>query len=357
MEPRLRPLSLILLVSQPAQLAAQTPTHISPIGATVDLGQNQNLIPFAWTPTAYQQVHHRDSFSSKAPALITRLRFRLGRGYRNREGRWIDVQISMAASPNDNTTATALFANNVVPGTEVQVFTRKLVSLPNVPDNSWAIAPFAFDVPFQFTGATHLSWRAIVWGNDNNDATFLYPLDMWSFSGTSTTNGLFAGCRSANGAANAIHTASVFRPGQVSTFDANSYVAGRNLPTLLVIGTSGTAWGSVPLPLDLAALGAPGCFLRNDILLTVPGTTSNDLYGAVSVQVAVPFRPDLFGAPVFTQVLFFEAAANSLGVFTSNGLAHTLGRNHGVARIFASGNPFATSGALDRYQALAIGLD
>jgi hypothetical protein len=247
-----------------------------------------------------------------------------------------------------------VFARNVIPGTEVAVFTRKVVKLPTVSDNSWAVAPFRFDAPFPFTGTTHLSWRAHVWGNGNNGRDFDYPLDMFGEPGATTDNGPSTGCASATGTGKAVHTASLLRPGAVSVFEARSYVASGNLPAVLGLGISSTAWGAVPLPLDLAPLGAPGCFLRNDFVLMLGGVTQPYPTGSVAIQISVPPDPGLADAAFYSQFVLLQAAANPMGLFTTNGLRNTLGRDHGVARIVFAGNPVATSGGVAPYHGLAI---
>ena len=348
-------LSLGCGLALPPAAAQQPPAVVSPRGAATGLGNRQNRIPFSWIPTAYQQVHHRDSFSSRAPRTITVLRLRMARNQANQPGNTVDLELHMAASPNDNVAASPVFAHNVVPGTEVAVFARKVVSLPTVPDNSWAIA-FPFDVPFAFTGSTHSSWRALVFGNGNGNRDFDYPLDMWANDGASTDNGPPTGCASATGTGPAVHTAALLHPGGESVFEAHAHVGG-GLPAVLGIGISSTSWGGVPLPFDLTPLGARGCFLRNDFALTLAGTTQPYPNGTVVIRVKVPADPRFADATFYSQFAFLQAGANTLGLFTSNGLRHTLGRDHGVARIVHAGNPVATSGGVAPHAALAIGLD
>src|SRR5688500_2514058 len=109
------PLSVLLASSL---AIAQTPTHISPAAAATALGNSTNGIPFACTPTAYPQVHSRAGFSSGIPTLVRGVGLRMGRGFANRVGATIDVELCMAASPNDAAGASSTFANNVT-GTEV----------------------------------------------------------------------------------------------------------------------------------------------------------------------------------------------------------------------------------------------
>jgi hypothetical protein len=87
------------------------------------------------------------------------------------------------------------------------------------------------------------------------------------------------------------------------------------------------------------------------------GTTQPYPTGTVAIQVLVPPDASLAGATFYSQFVFLQAAANPLGLFTTNGLQVTLGKDHGVTRILFAGNPAATSGSVSLYYGLAIGLD
>jgi len=337
--------------------AAQTPAYISPVAAASGLGNSNNNIPFSWMPTAYQQVHSLESFNNQAAATITQMRLRMGSGFTNFSGNSIDVELWMGDCPNSAETASGVFASNVVFGTEVNVLPRQMVSLPTVPNNDWAVAPFPFSSPYSFTGQTHVSWRAIVWGNGNNNQLFTYPLDAWWHLGTSVNNGPSSGCQSATGTAAATHNASIFGPGRTSTFRGNSYVVAGGLPAVLSIGASATSWFGVPLPFDLTVFGGTGCFVRNSVDLTQVGATTPGQNGAVSLTMTLPNNPFLTGATFYSQYLFLEGTANPLGIFTTNGLTNVVGRHHHLTRIYASGNPTASSGTLDISFGMSIGLN
>jgi hypothetical protein len=46
-----------------------------------------------------------------------------------------------------------------------------------------------------------------------------------------------------------------------------------------------------------------------------------------------------------------------MGVFATGGLTNTIGRDHGMTRIYAAGNPMATGGTVGRMFGMAIGLN
>ncbi|MEZ5988100.1 MAG: hypothetical protein R3F30_03040 [Planctomycetota bacterium] len=89
---------------------------------------------------------------------------------------------------------------------------------------------------------------------------------------------------------------------------------------VLMWGASNTQFANLPiLPLDLTPAGAPGCNLRQDMLILIPvtlsGTGTND--GAASVKVPLPNQK----ATLYTQWLVLEKAANNLGMTFSDARA------------------------------------
>jgi hypothetical protein len=274
----------------------------------------------------------------------------------NQVGKTIDVEIFLANSPLDATNASGTYASNIVASTEANVVLRKMVSLPQIMDNSWAIT-FPFDNQFIFTATSDLSWRAIVYGNSNGNAGFTYQLDAWTGQGTNVITGNVAGCKSATGTANATHT--IFAPslklGESVQFTGNSFVPAGGLPAVLTLGASASSYAGIPLPFDLTPFGAPGCSIVNDILAQVPGTTTAGANGAVTILVPLPLTPGLAGAVFYSQYVFLDPAANGLGSFTSNGRMDTIGTPYGVTRIY--GGLTATGGSRERYFGLAVGFN
>jgi len=75
---------------------------------------------------------------------------------------------------------------------------------------------------------------------------------------------------------------------------------------------------------DLKALGAPGCVLLANTHSVIPGQA--DLNGRWhTIGIRVPMNPKLVGGKFWTQVLAFDAKANSFGLTISNGLEITVG--------------------------------
>lgn len=336
-----------------SMLSAQA--TVSPAAAATGLGNTNNNIPFSWRPTGYQQVHSKSSFSNQNARLVKLLRFRMAKNFTNRRGATIDVELFMGVSPHDATKASSVFANNIAKGSEVNVFKRKKVNLPTVPNNAWAVAPFPFDRPFPWPG-THLEWRANVYGNSNNNKFFTYPLDAFGGYGSSVRTGSKLGCRSANGGVRpASMSGSVAGPGGFASFFGLSQVRQAGIRSLLTLGTSSTNWGGIKLPFDMTPLGAPGCWIVNDVAATL--ATVTDSLGIARIRFNIPNNPGLQGQKFLTQFAFLQPGANPFGVFTSDGRTNTIGVDPGISRIYAVGNPGGTGGSLQRGFGLSIALD
>ena len=92
-----------------------------------------------------------------------------------------------------------------------------------------------------------------------------------------------------------------------------------NTFSFMFLGTQNASYAGVPLPFDLAPVGAPGCVLRT------PGTY---LYGFPNVlgtglwTYNVPYLP---GQTFYNQAIIFDPTANSLGLTVSNVGEATIG--------------------------------
>ena len=95
----------------------------------------------------------------------------------------------------------------------------------------------------------------------------------------------------------------------------------------LGIGINFLSVVALPLPgLDLAILGAPGCFAHVDVNAGVGNLISNvpGLPG-LSVSLPIPGNPALAGFALSSQSVWLEPTANPFGMLTSNGVNLSLG--------------------------------
>jgi hypothetical protein len=89
-------------------------------------------------------------------------------------------------------------------------------------------------------------------------------------------------------------------------------------PAFLAMGLSDQA----PYPIDLAPLGAPGCWLYVSQEVLLPMSTSAS---GPSLQLSLPTDPALVGALVHWQGFMVDPQANSLGIISSDYLSVTVG--------------------------------
>lgn len=92
-----------------------------------------------------------------------------------------------------------------------------------------------------------------------------------------------------------------------------------NQPSFMFLGLSNSSYAGVPLPYDLASLGAPGCLLRasGDFLYSFP-----NVLGVGVWQYSVPNAP---GLVLYNQAISFDPTANTLGLTVSNVGTITIG--------------------------------
>ena len=79
--------------------------------------------------------------------------------------------------------------------------------------------------------------------------------------------------------------------------------------------------------IDLGIIGAPGCAAHVDITQAVGSVISNLGVPGLSMTFpfAIPGSTTLLGFQLFAQTVWLDAAANPLGILTSNGVRTTVG--------------------------------
>jgi hypothetical protein len=93
------------------------------------------------------------------------------------------------------------------------------------------------------------------------------------------------------------------------------------------------------------------------MLMTAPGITQAGANGTASIVVPIPADRTLAGGIFYSQFWFLDPGANNLGLFVSDSRTNTIGHPVDVTRIYAAGNPNATSGALGRHFGMALGFN
>jgi hypothetical protein len=232
-------------------------------------------------------------------------------------------------------TLTTNFAANYTGG-NTRVLNRKNVALPNMAptnptDPTVFFVDIPFDTPFAVSANRNLLLQVNQRGNSNNNGIFTYPLDahsgdnsvtrLWGTGGTGTLGnnyGLILCFKSSSGggggAVPRLVNSGLPRLGQSYGLDISQ--AAPNSVGLLFYGFSNSTWMGLPLPFDLAVLGAPGCLIHAsgeiiEIFLT-------NAAGLGSKNNNVPNDPNLCGGVLFNQAWVFDPTANAVGFVATN---------------------------------------
>ena len=319
---------------------------VVPAATTTAFGNSNNLYPYGAGVMRYQQVFHGSEFPS-GPVPVAGYELRqddVSTGY---AGHKVDLAVWLGGTTLDHTNLTVTFDANfdVAATPKTAVFARRLYALPSLPQTpetnpSVYHMTVPFDVPYVIhVGANHLLLEAISYGNTNGNQQFGYQLDsvtqgttarMWALNSATAATGTV---RYGQGLTHAflqlgatparpkLYHSDVPRVGR--EFHIGLVNAARLAQTVLILGGSDATDGGIPLPFDMAPLGAPACFLLASIDIALGAATQAG--GDLPLTLPIPNDPSLDGKNLFVQHAVLDSAANALGIATSNGGALTIG--------------------------------
>ncbi len=114
-------------------------------------------------------------------------------------------------------------------------------------------------------------------------------------------------------------------PERGSQFELHVTRARAGAQAILALGTSTTAWSTVPLPLELSSLNMPNCFLRVAVESTaLSSTAGNASEGRASYALQIPNLPALAGMTFHAQWLVLEPAGAPTLASTTRALTVTV---------------------------------
>ena len=250
----------------------------------------------------------------------------------------IDLQIDVGYTTLTPATITTTFASNFDSGPPITVLPQRTVVLPDmnpipnpVPSSFLVEIPFVNPFPYQPQAGRNLLVQVTQRGNGAGDQPFVYMLDAatntttsrlvstpTATTGTVSHNAGLVMAFSYDGSSSAVPLlTSTGEPVLANTFSVDVSQARPNAPALLLIGASNQSWNGIPLPLPLAAAGAPGCSLlaAGDTIVAV----ATDGSGRAAFTFAVPPDPTLLGARLFNQYAVFDPGANAMGLVWTRG--------------------------------------
>jgi hypothetical protein len=255
----------------------------------------------------------------------------------------IDVAIDAGYAPHGPGAMQTTFAANIS-GTPVPVIARKRMSLADHPGiargaGDWVFR-FPFDQPFRWApqAGQHLLLDIRRWSVSTGGLPTNFTLDLTVFNpvlayvaasdpAATTGNyfrsqGLILGLLTAK--TPALPLLGAPRGPNLGLTHALELAQARPASVaILLLGASDRLWGTIPLPLDLTGLGAPGCRLlcSPDLGAFVP----IDALGAARLSIPVPADRAFVDLDLFHQALVLDPGNNTLGLATSNGLRTRVG--------------------------------
>ncbi|MCI0587945.1 MAG: hypothetical protein L0323_14025 [Planctomycetes bacterium] len=356
-----------LFVAAALPLGARASDVVLPSPWAAAQGPENNSYPFGFFSPGgagrYQQVYAASDFLASGvafPIAVTALAFRPGQMTPTTsyplEGQTLTVTLTLSASAAAPDALSSTYAANASgPATTAYSGTLVLPSVPPFPGPG--PYPFVWTIPLQtpflYTGASDLLLDLSILGSSVPGANA--PLDSVGIFGDAVSRQVSQGNPVATtadfgdttGLITRVSYESLFAPFGAGCAGPGGYVpsigSSGGAPTLgnssfaitlanatgggsafLVLGASDVSWLGVPLPIDLAPFGGPGCplLVSGDVLIPWPVSGSGAGAGSASVPTPIPANPSLAGGKVFVQWVPSEPIAG--GVRVSNAAAVTL---------------------------------
>lgn len=177
-------------------------------------------------------------------------------------------------------------------------------------------------VVFFLSGATNpYIDRVRIWRNSLASPLVVAEVEVINYSALDAEAKPFGiGCAGTSGIPGLRHTTP---PVVSSNFD----VVLSNVPAspglaVVLSGLSHTASGALPLPFDFGLIGGPGCLVHVSSEFSQVAVAAG---GSAPSSFAVPNNSGLLGFLIYQQAVVLDAAANALGLTTSNALRVRLG--------------------------------
>lgn len=246
----------------------------------------------------------------------------------------VELAVRASTGPTSVLALQMTFAQNVG-GDDREVFARRLLDLPALTSaqtpNAFTVA-IPFDAPFPYDPrAGGALFDLSVFGQPPGS----YPLDLTYVCDSPVQRYGPAGCGPQGGQPLQV-TAATTQVMWGQAFDLQVSAARPGSVAGVFLGAIEQGqWAGITLPFDLAVAGAPGCHLSIDMLFSAFAPANG--IGTATLPLAIPPRPELVGATIRFQGFDIDAAANALGVTTSQPAKVVVCGWERVGRVWASG--------------------
>ena len=337
-----------LLLSAGAAVAQQT--RVVPWSLVKTDGNTASAYPFGYTTGRTQQVIDGAALCSQTSVLMGLALRRDARGTNTYKARVVpSLKLSLGHTKVTPSTMSTTFASNRT-GTMTVVFPAASFNLPPLPPSnpgtfsvkwSWK-APFIY---MRSKGNLILEWE--IPGTPGKSEYFMDAHGSKSLGGRAAnygTGGVFAG---KDPYSVTCPSPSFLYPGGTISLAASGLK--KAYTTVAIVGTSRTSFGSVSLPFDLGALGAPGnsLYARPTFLFSLPLSQSGGSFGG-GLSLPLPSDPWFAGAKFYGQVFFADKASNALGLVFSGGVELNLGLSAPPMQLLGSYDANRTTGNMNK---------
>ncbi len=281
----------------------------------------------------WQILHDKSEVQIPNGKKITKVGFRQNGGTAMTTTHRLQMEILMSAASRTYDKMTSNFNTNYK-GTPVTVYTRKIYDLPSYtatndrPSKNYVLFPL--DVPYVVDSNEDMIVEYRCYANTNSNNAFNYYIDATNYASKRTAFG--TACPGSNSKSlamtdNGAPYGATWSP-QVTNAQASTVCA-------LFVGLSNTKFqGAIPLPLPLDGVGATGCKLYVDPLLTI-GRGANTA-GTATFSMPIPDQPSLYGVTLYHQAMALDAFANNFGWTFSEGRSMTIGQRPKMRKLFQS---------------------
>ena len=232
----------------------------------------------------------------------------------------VDFEVTLSSTAADLTTLSATFANNLGADATV-VFPRQLINVPARLANSSPtdFFPVMNTVPWLFNLGPNLLIQCKSYGTGNVNT---WRMDR-CFERTTAGEAVSWGRACSAATVGSTSSAPAYMPGASLSFTLAGAAASQAALAFLGFDLS-SAFGVVPLPLDLGVAGMTGCTLLVPPTVVLPGAT--DATGAAALPLAIPNDPTLSAAGFGMQWFYFDPnAGNPLGMLSTQGRLFRVG--------------------------------